>query len=196
MTERRPDRRQAILKTAATLFVQHGYQQTSMQQIADEVGLLKGSLYHHYQSKQEILFEITRGPLEALVEQATIIAKSDVGATEKVTQAIRSHMAAFDRFYPHLMVVTAETDDALPDGIRGEISRLRRDYQQVWEDIFTSGLRDGSFTSPGSAAVLVNLVLGSVNWMHRWYEPDGALGAQEVATVLSAMVLGGIAGSD
>jgi AcrR family transcriptional regulator len=192
MTERRPDRRQAILETAASLFVHQGYQQTSMQQIADAVGLLKGSLYHHYQSKQEILFEITRGPLEDLVEHAMTIAKTDASAQEKVSQALRSHIASFDRAYPHLMVVTAETDDALPIGIRSDIANLRREYQQVWEDMVSAGLSNGTFTSPGSAPVLVNLILGSVNWMHRWYVPDGPLDGQEIATVLSALVLNGI----
>ena len=197
MVTKRSDvgRRQAILDCAARLFGRQGYQQTSMQQIADEVGLLKGSLYHHYQSKQEILFEITRGPLEELVDQVTVIARSDVNSREKVAQAIRSHIASLDRTYPHLMVVTAETDESLPEGIRGDITQLRRSYQQVWREIVSAGLTDGSFASPGSAAVLVNLILGSINWMHRWYEPKGPLDAQEIATVLSDLVLRGIAPS-
>lgn len=185
-------RRQAILDSAARLFGRQGYRQTSMQQIADEVGLLKGSLYHHYQSKQEILFEITRDPLEELVDQLTVIARSDINAYEKVIQAIRSHVYSLDRNYPHLMVVTAETDESLPEGIREDIMQLRRSYQQRWQDIISAGLADGSFTSPGSAPVLVNLILGSINWMHRWYVPDGPLDAQEVATVLCALVLRGM----
>jgi AcrR family transcriptional regulator len=194
VVEKRNDvsRRVAILESAAALFGRQGYQQTSMQQIADEVGLLKGSLYHHYQSKQAILFEITRGPLEGLVQQAKSIAATSMTPRKKVSEAIRSHITSLDRSYPHLMVVTAETDDSLPAGIRNEISRLRREYQTVWEDIIADGLADGSFRSPGSAAVLVNLILGSINWMHRWYVPDGALDADEVSTVLSAMVLHGI----
>lgn len=194
MAEKRHDvsRRVAILQSAATLFGRQGYRQTSMQQIADDVGLLKGSLYHHYQSKQEILFEITRGPLEGLVQQATSIAATSMTPRKKVSEAIRSHITSLDRSYPHLMVVTAETDDSLPAGIRNDIARLRREYQTVWEAIITEGLADGSFRSPGSAGVLVNLILGSINWMHRWYVPDGALDADEVSTVLSAMVLHGI----
>jgi AcrR family transcriptional regulator len=194
VVEKRNDvsRRVAILQSAATLFGRHGYQQTSMQQIADDVGLLKGSLYHHYQSKQEILFEITRGPLEELVQQVTSIAATSMTPRKKVGEAIRSHIASLDRSYPHLMVVTAETDDALPAGIRNDIARLRREYQAVWEAIVAEGLADESFRSPGSAGVLVNLILGSINWMHRWYVPDGALSADEVSAVLSAMVLHGI----
>jgi AcrR family transcriptional regulator len=185
-------RREEILSTAAMLFGRQGYHQTTMQQIADEVGILKGSLYHHYRSKQEILFEVTRGPLGELVDEVRLTVESDAEIPQKIEHAIRAHIFALSRAYPHLMVVTAETDEALPDGIRENILSLRRQYQRLWQKMISAGLADGSIVSTGSAAALVNLILGSINWMHRWYTPAGKLGPDQLASVLSDLVLHGI----
>lgn len=187
-----PSRRDEILSIAASLFGRYGYHQTTMQQIADAVGMRKGSLYHHYRSKQEILFEVTRGSLGDLVDEVRLVAESSSPPPEKVRRAIYVHLRALERTYPHLMVVTAETDESLPEGIRSSILALRRDYQLLWRRMIEEGFGDATLVSTAPSGVVVNLVLGSINWMHRWYRPNGQLRPDELAKALSDMVLAGI----
>jgi TetR/AcrR family transcriptional regulator, cholesterol catabolism regulator len=189
-------RKAEILTAAAELFARNGYHNTTMQQIAVEVGMLKGSIYHYFRSKQEILYAVTREPLADLVEGLDRIAAEDRDGAAKVELAIRRHVAALVRAYPHLMVTTAESDEALPDGIRESIVEFRRQYQRTWEQILTEGREDGSLGFAGPPVVLVNFILGSISWMHRWYRKCDAPGEEDLAATLSGMVLRGIAAPD
>jgi AcrR family transcriptional regulator len=187
------DRKAEILEVAAALFQRQGYQMTTMQQIADEIGILKGSLYHHYRSKQEILFAMSRDPLRQLADNGRRIAASRRPALDKVQALLRDHVEALAESYPHLMVVTAERDDSLPPEIREELVGLRHEYQRSWERTIRQGLRDGTVKSEFPPTVLVNFVLGSVNWMYRWYDPEGSLPAERLAELLYELVTRGIA---
>lgn len=189
-------RRDEILDVAAGLFARQGYSATTMQAVADEVGILKGSLYHHFASKEQILFEITRAPLAALVEQAEQISDSKAGAPEKLQVLISHHIRALDKSYPHLGVITAERDDSLPAAMREEIVGLRRRYQKVIEKIYRQGIRRGELTAVESPTIIVNFVLGAVNWMHRWYRPGGEQPPERIAEMLSYTILHGLLPDD
>lgn len=185
-------RKKEILQAAANLFQRRGYHATTMQEVANEVGILKGSLYHHFRSKQEILFEMTRGPLARLVEDVERIASTEETASEKIRRSLLTHVRAIAQSHPHLSALTAELDESLPEGIRERIMELRHAYQTVWLRMVTEGLDAGEIDRAYAATVLVNFILGAVNWMHRWYDPGGSLDSEELGSLLAKMVLEGI----
>jgi AcrR family transcriptional regulator len=193
MSEDDVDRRSEVRNAAAALFRRHGYHQTSMQQIADDVGLLKGSLYHHYRSKEDILYEISREPLQDLVTRATSIAQSDADTSTKIAELIRSHIEALSRSYPELMIITAETDETLPDRMREDIGGLRRSYQSIWRGVVAKGIESGELRKEFPPTILANFAIGAINWMTRWYDPMGPATPQMLSELLAMMVLGGAA---
>src|SRR5260370_37926678 len=93
-----------IASAAAKVFRTKGYHAATVRDIADEVGILKGSLYHHFDSKEELLYLVVKEPIAQMFRTIAEIAAAEGGAAEKLTRAISAHLEAFDRHYPHLFV--------------------------------------------------------------------------------------------
>ena len=93
-----------IIAAAAKVFQTKGYHAATVQDIADAVGILKGSLYHHVKSKEDLLYLIVKEPIARIYEQMAEIVASDLPAGDKLRRAILAHLEAFDRHYPHLFV--------------------------------------------------------------------------------------------
>src|SRR5436305_13405969 len=93
-----------IVSAAAKVFRTKGYHAATVRDIADEVGILKGSLYHHCSSKEELLYLVVKEPIAQMYREISAIARADLGAAEKLRRAIAAHLEAFDRHYPHPFV--------------------------------------------------------------------------------------------
>ena len=189
--------RQAILDAAGGLFQRLGYSGTSMQQIADEVGILKGSMYHHYGSKQEILYALTRESFASTVDEIGKIAlHSEEEPPAKLRSCIRSHVRAFADNHPGLAIITAEQDDNLPAGMHDDIMSLRYRYQHLWEQVVEEGQQVGAFRADASPTIVVNFLLGALNWMYRWYQPEGRLAPEVVADIIANIFVEGLVARD
>ena len=103
-----------IITAAAKVFQTKGYHAASVQDIADEVGILKGSLYHHFESKEELLYLIVKEPIAKLYETVGEILASEAPAAEKLRRAILAHL---EHLLEDLPPERAETQDT---GAAGE----------------------------------------------------------------------------
>src|SRR5438270_12883784 len=103
--------REAIIEAAARVFRTKGYHAASVQDIADAVGILKGSLYHHFDSKEELLYLIAKEPRARLYKTVAEIVADDAPAGDKLRRAILAHLEAFNEHYPHLFVYLRERDE-------------------------------------------------------------------------------------
>src|ERR1700758_1301123 len=99
-----------IVAAAAKVFRTKGYHAATVRDIADEVGILKGSLYHHFDSKEDLLYLVVKEPIAQMYRTMAEIAAGDRPAKEKLRRAISAHMEAFDRHYPHLFVYLRERE--------------------------------------------------------------------------------------
>jgi TetR/AcrR family transcriptional regulator, cholesterol catabolism regulator len=99
-----------IVAAAAKVFRTKGYHAATVRDIADEVGILKGSLYHHFESKEALLYLVVKEPIAQLYRTIAAIADADLAPTEKLRRAILAHLEAFDRHYPHLFVYLRERE--------------------------------------------------------------------------------------
>src|ERR1700751_2442260 len=93
-----------IVSAAAKVFRTKGYHAATVRDIADEVGILKGSLYHHFDSKEDLLYLVVKEPIAQMYRKIWGIAAAEGPPTEKPGRAIAAHLDAFDRHYPHLFV--------------------------------------------------------------------------------------------
>src|SRR6476659_1120042 len=100
-----------IIAAAAKVFQTKGYHAASVQDIADAVGILKGTLYHHVKSKEALQYLIVKEPSARIYEAIGAIVDSDLPAAEKLRRAILAHLGAFDRHYPHLFVYLHEREE-------------------------------------------------------------------------------------
>lgn len=191
MTVQAHDRRRSVVATAATLFEQQGYHNTSMSDVAHAVHLAKPSLYHYFPNgKMEILFEIHEeffGALMGLQAARGGTAASPVeglrammGDIVSVMESHRSYVHVFFAYYQDL------SDERL-DVVRTNAAR----YRGIMEDILAAGVRSGAFY-PVDVRLATLAIFGMCNWMYHWYRDDGRLRPAQIAEEFAAMVMRGL----
>lgn len=181
-----------LLDVAARLFGERGYEATTLEEIAQELGILKGSLYHYISSKAELHALVTKRRLEQLIDDVERIAALDIPADEKLTQALRKHLGTIHDFYPESSqwfvqpALPKTTTDSTP------ADRPNRTYESVIRQIITQGISDGVFRGDLDPQVMALSVLGSCNWLTLWYRRGGRLTIDQVGDTVIAMALDGL----
>ena len=181
-----------IIAAAAKVFQTKGYHAATVQDIADAVGILKGSLYHYVKSKEDLLYLIVKEPIARIYERMTEIVASELPAEEKLRGAILAHLEAFDRHYPHLFVYLHEREE-MKRRFREQFKLSPKQYERCWQQILREGVKSGEFRPDFDVQVVSYGLLGMLNWLYKWYDPRGRLGVREVADQLSALALAGLA---
>ena len=181
-----------IVSAAAKVFRTKGYHAATVRDIADEVGLLKGSLYHHFDSKEELLYLVVKEPIAQMYRTMAEIAEADGRATDKLKRAISAHLEAFDRHYPHLFVYLRERE-SVKRRFREMIGFSPKDYERCWQQILREGAANGEFRPDLDIQVASYGLLGMLNWLYKWYDPQGRLSVQEVAAQFTSLALAGLA---
>lgn len=183
--------REAIIAAAAKVFRTKGYHAATVQDIADAVGILKGSLYHHFESKEELLYLIVKEPRARLYQTVADIVADDLPAGEKLRRAILAHLEAFDKHYPHLFVYLREREE-MTRRFRG----APKDYERYWQQILGEGVKSGQFRADLDVEVASYGLLGMLNWLYKWYDPRGRLSVREIAAQFSTMALAGVGAAE
>jgi AcrR family transcriptional regulator len=181
-----------IIAAAAKVFQTKGYHAATVQDIADAVGILKGSLYHYVKSKEDLLYLIVKEPIARIYERMTEIVASELPAGEKLRGAILAHLEAFDRHYPHLFVYLHEREE-MKRRFREQFKLSPKQYERCWQQILREGVKSGEFRPDFDVQVVSYGLLGMLNWLYKWYDPRGRLGVREVADQLSTLALAGLA---
>ncbi len=181
-----------IVAAAAKVFRTKGYHAATVRDIAEEVGILKGSLYHHFESKEALLYLVVKEPIAQMFHTISAIADDDLTATEKLRRAILAHLEAFDRHYPHLFVYLRERE-SVKRRFREMIGFSPKDYERCWQQILREGVASGEFRTGLDLEVTSYGLLGMLNWAYKWYDPQGRLSIHEVAEQFTSLALGGLA---
>jgi TetR/AcrR family transcriptional regulator, cholesterol catabolism regulator len=181
-----------IIAAAAKVFRTKGYHAATVRDIAEEVGILKGSLYHHFESKEALLYLVIKEPIAQMYRTIVEIAETDASATEKLRRALVAHLEAFDRHYPHFSVYLRERE-SVKRRFREMIGFSPKEYERCWQRILQEGVDQGEFRPDLDIQVASYGLLGMLNWLYKWYDPNGRLSVHEVAEQFTGIVLGGLA---
>jgi TetR/AcrR family transcriptional regulator, cholesterol catabolism regulator len=168
------DSRQEILRTAARLFQQRGYDATSMNDVAAALKLSKGGLYHHFQSKDEILFNLMNHAMDITQERVIDRVKLVEGPEERLRTLIRRHIEVVMSVRDREITVMLHENHPLPPAMRRRINARKKDYVHFVESLIAEaqqGLPSRGVTPRAAAFAL----LGMINWIYQWYRPEGTL---------------------
>src|SRR5450755_901257 len=169
------DSRQEILRTAARLFQQRGYDATSMNDVAASLKLSKGGLYHHFQSKDEILFEIMNHAMELTEERVLAPVRKIADTEERLRALIRLHMEVVLSPRDREITVMLHENHPLPPALRRRINGRKKDYVHFVENLVADIQRKRSSPSSVTPRAATFALVGMINWIYQWYKPDGPL---------------------
>jgi AcrR family transcriptional regulator len=179
-----------IFAEAVRIFGEKGYHATSMQNIADAVGLQKGSLYHYISSKEELLFKIFERSTGALTKELEAIIASDDSPKRKLHRAIEAHLTALCERLDVYTVYLSERR-VLSGRTHARVRAEGERHARLLEKIIQQGIASKDFRALDSK-MTAHAILGMCNWLYQWYSPTGRLTPHEIAEIFSDLVVGGL----
>src|SRR5712691_11206062 len=169
------DSRQEILRTAARLFQQRGYDATSMNDVAASLKLSKGGLYHHFQSKDEILFEIMNHAMEITEDRVLAPVRAIADPEARLRALIRLHIEVVLSPQDREITVMLHENHPLPPALRRKINGRKKDYLVFVEHLIADVQRKRNSPSPVTPRAAAFALVGMINWIYQWYKPGGPL---------------------
>lgn len=168
----------AILAAAIKLFRSKGYHATSMQDIADEVGLLKGSLYHHIDSKESLMLAVLRRSVRDVSAAVETAVAGQATARMKLRAAIAAEIEAMAKHQDEILIWVSERG-RLPSGF-AKIEVEAKAVDDILFKIVQQGVKEKIWVN-NSHSVVTRAVLGMIISFPAWYRAGGPLSAQEIA---------------
>jgi TetR/AcrR family transcriptional regulator, cholesterol catabolism regulator len=187
-----PSRRDELLDLAATMFAERGLRATTVRDIADSAGILSGSLYHHFKSKEQMVEEVLRDFLDWLFTRYEEIVAATTDPLERVKGLFMVSFEAIEHRHAQVVIYQDEAKRLNPLPQFGFLNERNREQRRMWIDVLKQGMGDGSFR-PDLDVDLVYRFIRDTTWVSvRWYQPGGPLTAEQVGNQYLAIVLGGI----
>jgi len=187
------DTRERILLEAARLLRHHGYAATTLREIADAAGVKAGSIYYHFESKEEILGEVldkgitivanaVRARIEAL--------PADASWRDRIAAGIEGHLWGM-LHYGDFTSANIRVYGQIPTSAKNRHKIVRRAYADYWDRLLASALASGELRQDTGLAVIRLFVIGALNWTVEWYNPQRG-SFQDFARQITAVVFDGI----
>ena len=185
------DRRSDILASAAELFARKGVGATTVREIADAVGMLSGSLYHHFESKDAIVAEILTGYLRAIQDHYTAVLASGKGPADSLHDLVLTSLQVASE-QPQATTIYQNERPYLRERPRfADVLAGAADIQRTWLLVIEKGVAEGSFRADIAPRVFYRLIRDAVWLSVRWHHPAGEYPTSQLADDITAVFLDG-----
>jgi AcrR family transcriptional regulator len=182
---------QAIVAGAAELFAERGFGATSLDEIADSLGVGKASLYYHVKNKEEILRLIFLTVLTASEDPLRRIAEANFPPRDKLYRAI-VHQTSVAADRSPSMIVFYREQFHLTGPFAKEIILRKKQYERYFEQIIQQGQAAGVFQPEADPKIITFALLGMCNWLSQWYRPGGQYSSQRIAELFVNLIEQGL----
>ncbi|MFI6767484.1 TetR/AcrR family transcriptional regulator [Streptomyces sp. NPDC050355] len=188
------ERRRELLAAAAEVFAVQGYDATTVRQIADAVGMLAGSLYYHFDSKEAMLDEILSTFLDELWDGYDAVLAARLGPRETIEALVTESFREIDRHRAAVAIYQKEAKHLAAQQRRfGYLADSRQKFEKAWLGTLERGVADGVFRADLDIRLTYRFVRDTVWVAASWYRPGARHRAEEIARQYLSMVLDGIA---
>ena len=182
------ERRAAIVAQAARLFAQRGFLGASIAELAEACATSKSLIYHYYNSKEDILFDVMHGHVRALLDAAEDIAGRPITAAEKLGDLTLAFVQLYAGAAARQRVLLNELQ-RLSDEQRAVVIGIQRRLIEIVENLLAQLRPD---LEPAMRAPAAMLWFGMINWMHTWLDPNGRVAPARIAELAANVFLQGI----
>ena len=183
-------RLEAVLRSAANIFFAKGFHATSIEDVARDVGMLKGSLYYYIKSKDDLLFQLLLAGIE---DGDAYIAKQIDPEGAPVEQLERAIRAQIDYIIQNKVPfgLFLHEFDSLPGKRQHKLTSVMSRYNNRFVELVQKGQQQGKLMQ-GEPWIIVNGMLGMCNWLYRWYDTDQVSDPEQVKQAFIEMIFRGI----
>ena len=190
----RRKRDDVVVAAAAKVFYERGYSAATVQDIADELGILKGSLYHYIKTKEDLLFrlfeEVHKG-VEAILEE--VLAIEGLNPLERLELYVRRQIVHNLNDLVRISIYYHELD-RLGEERRRAVVAWRRRHDRFMRDLIKQAQEEGLADASVDAGMLANCVFATVIWPYRWFHSGSKDTPESIADTCVAFVSRGIKG--
>ncbi len=182
-------RREELIKIAGDLFARKGFSATTVRGIADEAGILPGSLYHHFDSKEDIARVILTEYYDGMASKCRAIAESDLDPREALAELIRASFRsiATNRQAVGLIQNSGDIIDRF-----AHIQDTKEELKDIWIEVVNRGIRHRVLRGEFHATLVRRFIRDSIAATVRWWRPDGVLTIDEVAESYIDIIYNGL----
>lgn len=174
------------------MFAEQGLRSTTVRDIADAAGILSGSLYHHFDSKESIVDEILRGFLDSLFARYQEIADSGLSAAQTLRQLVIASFESIDADHHAVAIYQDEAKRLAPQDRFTYIRERNTEFRSLWYSVLTRGVAEGEFRSDLDVELVYRFLRDTVWVAVRWYRPGGSMRVEQIADQYLSVVLDGI----
>lgn len=179
-------REESILQAAAACFGEQGYRATTLETIAERLGISRVTLYRYCPSKEELLTRVFERSISIFQRGLQQICAQDIPPEEKLRQIIR-HQVRLMADHRNFLSVFFSEEGNLPRDMARRARTERRVYDELIEGVIREGIEAGRLAAL-PPKLLSFALLGMCNWLYQWYQPAGSLSAEEVARIFIKLV--------
>ncbi len=178
-------RRKELVSIAARLFFEQGYERTTVRMLADAMGIKSGSLFHHFNDKQEILCAVIQDGMESALEIAGEKLAGVTDPKERFLALARAHLSTLltDR---NAHVVALYEWRSLSEGSLDVLIGMRDEYEQLWQQVIDDCVTAGVLK--GDMPLIRRFTLGALNWTVQWYDASGEKTPDDLANALAELI--------
>jgi AcrR family transcriptional regulator len=184
------ERKLGIVEAAAALYASRGFNGASVADLAERCKTSKSLIYHYYQSKEDILFDVMISHVRALDEAAREAVAGEGVTAQRLRRLAHAFMALYVGAADRHKVLLNELDN-LDDKRRGEIVKTQRGLIEIVQGLLAE-IAPALEQQHGESYAAAMLFFGMINWTHTWFDPNGPVSADAIADMAVDVVLGGL----
>lgn len=186
-------RREELLEISARLFAEQGVRATTVRHIADAAGILSGSLYHHFSSKEAIVDEVLREFLDGLFATYNDIVQHSSGPRDALENLVRASFRAIHDSRDQVAIYQDEVKHLQGIPRFDYLDQRNREFRDMWIEVLEAGQAGGDFRADLDANLTYRFMRDTVWVAVRWYRPGGKVSQDEIADQYLRIVLDGLA---
>ncbi len=186
-------RRNEVLALAADLFAERGYNATTVRDIADQAGILSGSLYHHFDSKESMIDAILSGFVEQMLDRYEAVLGEGASPAETFEGLVRVSLQAMGDSRSAILIYQNEASFLTEQPRFYYLRDAHRRFERIWTGVLKEGITAGEFRDSIDPKLVYSLIRDTVWGAPRWYRPGGSLKPEQITDQYAAVLIHGIA---
>jgi TetR/AcrR family transcriptional regulator, cholesterol catabolism regulator len=187
----REERWPELIEVATEVFYEKGYEGASLQDIADRLGMLKGSLYYYIHSKEDLLYDVINSVHQEGLANIESLAAGEGDALQRLRNVIVGHIDHELRYLKQTAVFLHELQALAPER-QAQIIGGEHAYRGVFRGLIEAGQKEGLIRADVDPKLAALWILGSMNWVYRWFRPGGEFTAHQIGEQFADLTIRGL----